>query len=500
MSHAQVPLKMHPPDSQQVAGQQVAGQTSPELVPRETPLPASAGHHHPAPAPTGGLLQKVLTICGLVAIGLLGWTYATGRLTTDHREALPPEDSSALQRAPGLTVTAEPITIRPLKRTIEAVGTLYGYEEIVVSAKTEGRVLKVLHDVSDRVAPGEMLMEMDPTDLRLAVTQADSNLHVEMARLGLNQPVDATFELDKVPTVLLAREKRELARLKMERIQSLAERQATTQEGVDNAVSEFRMAGAELENQILIAKSGLATIKARQATLAIAQQQLADTSVRAPTPQHAAPYGNSASPYVITRRSIAEGSFVRVGEEICRLVIDGTLKLKLAVPERHSAEVLIGQHVQVLTASSATPFDGTVTMINPSVDARTRAFQVEVQVANDRPGLKPGGFAKAVIEVGEDPEARTVPLAAMVRYAGVIKLFVVEQGTTREVQFTPGVQTSEWVEVAHPKLPRETVVVTSGQFALADGSQVNLRALGGMPEPKSVPADTSADVSVPAHP
>jgi len=429
-----------------------------------------------APLPkTAGWRRKVLTSLLMVTVCGMTWAYATGRLLDDPRATLPPEDAGELKSASGLAVTAEPVTIRPLKRSIEAVGTLFGFEEIVVSAKVEGRILRIHHDVSDRIPPGELLVELDPTDRELSVEQARSNLQVELAKLGLQQPAQADFNLETVPTVELAQEKRELARLKMERIQSLAQRQATTQELVDNVLSEFRMAGAEYENQLLLARAGLATIKARQAALAIAQQQLADCNVLAPVPQQNLPGPRGTQPYVMTRRTIAEGTFVRVGDEVCRLVIDGTLKLRLSVPERHSAEIVDGQHVQVYTAASSEPFSGTVTMINPAVDRQTRTFQVEVQILNDRPGLKPGGFAKAVIEVSEDLEARTVPLSAMVRYAGVIKLFLAENGQAREVQFVPGVQTSEWVEVAQPKIPRDAMIITSGQHHLAEGAAIHVR-------------------------
>lgn len=445
------------------------------------------GPHHGATAPPNAArdpsshpekrsswFQNLTSLGGLISICVLLWAYSTGRIGSDHRAELPPDPLENVSRPEGMLVTAEPVTIRPVKRTIEAVGTLYGFEEVVVSAKVEGRVLRVLHDVSDRVAPRELLLEIDPTDLKLAVEQAESNLHVELAKLGLSQASD-TLELTKVPTVQLAKEKLELARVRMERIQSLAERQATTQEGLDNAISEFRMAGAEYENQLLMARSGLAMIRARQAALSIAQQQLADCSIRAPVPLGKIPGQHQEAPYVITRRTIAEGSFVRVGDEVFQLVIDGVMKLRLSIPERYSAQIQLGQNVEVLTPSSPEPFNGTVTMINPSVDVKSRTFQVEVQVVNDRPGLKPGGFAKAIIEVGLDPEARTIPVAAMTRYAGVIKLFVVEDGRAREIQFVPGVQTSEWIEVAEPRLDPDAVVITSGHFALSTGVPVSIR-------------------------
>jgi len=433
----------------------------------------------------------------VLAAGGLGWAYATGHIGQDHRATLPPEEPQSTDRQ-AFMVTAEPVTIRSVKRSIDAVGTLYGFEEIVVSSKVEGRVLRVHHDVSDRIAPGELLIEIDPTDLQLSAAQSESNLQVELAKLGLVKPVGAEFELAQIPTVRLAEEKRELARLKMDRVRNLDSRQATTKEAVDNAMSEYRMTVAEFENQLMIAKSGVATIASRQAALSIAQQQLSDTQVKAPIPRQSAPSEMQENCYVMTKRSIAEGTFLRVGDEIGRLVIDGTLKLRLSVPERHSHAIELGQNVDVFIAARAEPFLGKVTMISPAVDTATRTFQVEVQVKNDHAALKPGGFAKGVIEVSRDDHACTVPLSAMVRYAGVIKLFTIEQGFAKEVQFRPGVQTAEWVEVADPKLADEAIVITSGQFSLSTGSPVTVRQ--GPTDTDSVPAGEPEMPQTPAEP
>ena len=86
--------------------------------------------------------------------------------------------------------------------------------------------------------------------------------------------------------------------------------------------------------------------------------------------------------YAITQRSVAEGTFVRPGTEVCKLVIDQTLKLRVPVPERYSTEVQLGQQVEVNTAAFPRPFTGTVTRINPAVDPTTRTFEVEIQVPN----------------------------------------------------------------------------------------------------------------------
>ena len=157
-------------------------------------------------------------------------------------------------------------------------------------------------------------------------------------------------------------------------------------------------------------------------------------------------------------------------------MIDRTLKLRAPVPERFSKDVQDGQSVAVQTAAHATPFTGVVRRINPAVDPLTRTFEVEIEVPNERHLLKSGSFAKAAIQTRIDDDAITVPLQAVVNYAGVTKIFLVEKGQAKEVQVTLGIQSTDWVEIRTPALSKGATVVTSGQSALADGTAVEIRA------------------------
>ena len=109
---------------------------------------------------------------------------------------------------------------------------------------------------------------------------------------------------------------------------------------------------------------------------------------------------------------------VRAGTEVCKLVIDRTLKLRVPVPERFGPEVRVGQAVAVTTAASPRPAAGTVARINPAVEPAPRTFEVEVQVPNPAGDIKPGGFARAAILTRVDPEAVTVPVTAPYSFAG----------------------------------------------------------------------------------
>jgi len=129
----------------------------------------------------------------------------------------------------------------------------------------------------------------------------------------------------------------------------------------------------------------------------------------------------------------------------------------------------------VTTAAYDCTFEGTVRRINPAVDPATRTFEVEIQLANTTGALKSGSFAKAAIETRFDSAVPTVPLEAVVRFAGITKIFLVEKGRAREMQVGVGTATDRWVEIVGAKIPTNAQVVTSGQTVLSDGAPVYVR-------------------------
>jgi RND family efflux transporter MFP subunit len=403
------------------------------------------------------------------------WALGGAERFHDTRESWPENAPAAGHDGACVCVTAGPVTFRSVQRSVEAVGTLHGYEEVTLSAKVEGRIRKIGHDVADRVSPGELLAEIDPTDYDLAVRQAERGLHVELAKLGLQEPPGSRFDVTKVVPVMQAAVRMDNAKSRMERAQTLAARKAIANEELADKITDYRVAQTEYDSQILAAHTGLATIRMKQEALAISRQQLNDTLIHAPVPSRPVP-GVSNVSYAITQRHVAEGTFAKSGAELFKLVLDQALKLRVLVPERYNGEVREGQQVKVHTAARTAPCDGVVARLNPAVDPVSRTFEVEIQVANPDGRLKPGSFAKAFILTRLDEAAATVPLESVVQFAGITKIFLAENGKARIVPVTLGVVKTNWAEIASPPLPRDGLVVTSGHSALADGTPVTVRS------------------------
>ncbi len=157
------------------------------------------------------------------------------------------------------------------------------------------------------------------------------------------------------------------------------------------------------------------------------------------------------------------------------------MRLWTSVPECYSERVHAGQPVRIAVASQpGVTFQGQVVRINPSVDPVSRTFQVETQVPNNRRLLRAGGFAKATIVTDSAAEAAVAPTESIIRFAGVTKLFLVENGKARSVSdIVTGAEGPGWVEVRSKNLPPSAQVVTTGQTQLADGTEVVIRTPAG---------------------
>ena len=300
-----------------------------------------------------------------------GWYAASSRHHQAAKETLQTQSENEEKGISGVAVTVEPVSIRTVQRTVEAFGTLYGFEEVGISARVEGRVRRVLHDIADQVKPTEPLLEIDPTDYELNVQQSSRALQVELAKLGLKSPPDSRFEVEKVPFVAKAKSQMDHAKARFERTSRLAASKTISAEESETAASDYRTAQAEYDNQILQAETDLATVQMKQVDLEVAREQLSNTKVLVPTPSVAVPGLDDIS-YVVSQRSVSEGTVVRPGTELFRVVINQILKLRVPVPERYSAEVRLGQQALVHVATSSTPFTGTVTRVYPTVEPATR--------------------------------------------------------------------------------------------------------------------------------
>src|SRR6185436_20538161 len=130
----------------------------------------------------------------------------------------------------------------------------------------------------------------------------------------------------------------------------------------------------------------------------------------------------------IRERHISAGEHRTPGAPVATIVKTNPLRMRLAVPERVAAGLRQGQPVRVHVEGDSRVHSGTLVRLGAAIDEGNRTLPVEASVQNPSGALRPGTFASADIVINEKDRALVVPAGALVTFAGVQKVFKVEDG------------------------------------------------------------------------
>src|SRR5689334_676085 len=91
----------------------------------------------------------------------------------------------AKQDSGPVTVKTAPVISREVRRVVQSVGTLYPFDETIISAEIDGRVTEVNADLGDRVEKGQVLIRISDEEQRYLVAQTEAQLRMATERVGL---------------------------------------------------------------------------------------------------------------------------------------------------------------------------------------------------------------------------------------------------------------------------------------------------------------------------
>jgi len=362
-----------------------------------------------------------------------------------------------------LAVTITPVRTQKVQRTVEFVGTLYANEEVAVSSEVEGRIASIAADLGDRVSQGQVLAKIQDAEFRFAVEQTEGSLQETLAKLGLEKVPPPNFDVTRTSMVIKAKAELDDAQANLKRMKALYDEKVISAQEYDTVATRAKTALASYKSSLEEAKALVASAYAKEAQLGTARKKLRDTVILAPLAGS------------ISKRSISAGEFVKMGTPLFTIVQDNPLKLRGMIPERLAPDVQTEQGIEAKVDSFPDKiFKGKLTRINPSSDATSRSFMIEGLLANPERRLKPGFFAHATVLTHVDPNALTVPQQALVTFAGITKVFVVQSDVARErvVQTGARVGTNE-VEITAGLKPGELIAI-SALTRLTDGAPVKV--------------------------
>lgn len=398
------------------------------------------------------MIRRLILVLPLIVVvcTATGCSRQTSARAASDRSGQPPRDVH--------TVRAEQ---RALPRVVTVSGTLAAEEQVVMGMKVPGRLSELLVDLGSVVKKGQPIARLDPADFNLRLQQAAAALQQARVRLGLTpNGDDDRVELTATSVVRQAKAVLDEARARRDRAHQLFNEKLTPQSELDTAEANYLVAESRYQDALEEARNRQALLAQRRSELELAKQQLADSVLMAPFDG------------AVRERQGSVGQYVAAGQAIATVVRLHPLRLRVAVPEREAAAIRTGQDVKLTMEGDKNVYDGRVVRLSPAIEEASRTLMVEAEVPNPAGVLRPGSFARAEIVTTSDLPTIFVPVASIVTFAGMDRVFTVKEGRAAERRVRTGRRQGDQVEITDGVAVGDVVVVDPGN--LVDGQRVQV--------------------------
>lgn len=296
-----------------------------------------------------------------------------------------------------------------LPARLEFSGPLVAPQTAVVRAKAAGTLLALHVAEGSRVAAGQALGRIDLAEQASRV--AERSASVESARATLAQ----------------------------------AERTHASNERL--AAQQF-ISPIALENSRAAVDTARAAWQAATAAADTARIGLRDGTLAAPIAG------------IVAKRHVVPGEKLAVEQPVLTIVDLTTLELAGAVGTHEVSRLAPGLPVQVQVEGVDQPLAGRIARIAPAAEPGTRSIGVTIALPNPGERLRAGQYAVARVELADDTDRLTLPVAAVGNTAGQDHVWLIENGSLarRAVRLGRRDEREGRVEVIDGVLPTSQVL------------------------------------------
>jgi HlyD family secretion protein len=261
-----------------------------------------------------------------------------------------------------------------LQSNLEYVGTTQPYRQVSLRTQVEGRLLRLLADVGDPVAQGQVLAQLDDKVLMTTVMEEQAEvaaLESEVAQARA-QVSDALRQTESARIAL------QQAQTDTSRYDKLYKAGAIAQQQAEQSRTTAGTARQALRSTQEVVRTR------RQAVDAAQRRVIAQRAVVA-REQERRSYTTITSPIsgIVLERVSEPGNLAQAGSEILKLGDFSQVKVSVQVSELELKTIRVGQSVQVkLDAFPNQLFRGQVTRLSPVADPTARLLPIEVTIPN----------------------------------------------------------------------------------------------------------------------
>jgi membrane fusion protein (multidrug efflux system) len=334
---------------------------------------------------------------------------------------------------------------------LTATANLRALREVDIAAQTDGIVQRVLVEEGNYVKDGQVLCQLDETQLRIRLQSAQQRL--AQAKLQWEK---ARIRQDKA-AAQIQNTKDELARY-----QKLYEQRLVS----EREVAQFRYRLDELQHDERASSFEERELTHRvdelQAEIEQATLEISRTQIKAPF-----------SGYII-QRMVDLGRAVRNLEPLFKLGDFSPLYADVHLSEGEARHVRPGQAASIsLGVDESIRASGRVARISPVVDQSTGTVKITVEVSQTGGAFKPGAFIRVGIQTDTRTNTVLIPKRAVVEEDGEKFVYVANGETAKRAKVMLGYETDGKVEVRQGVSVGQQVVI-AGQGVLKDGSKIKV--------------------------
>ena len=388
-----------------------------------------------------------------------------------------------------VSITVGKSESREVASSIRATGSLIADETSDIAPKTAGRIANVSANVGQFVSTGSVIATIDDKDAKAelassqaGVKQAIAGVRQAEARLGLGP--NGSFNASAIPEVRAANANylQAVAELKQADVNEKRYRELTetgdvamityeqyktardTARARANSLKELLDASvntARQSNQAIA--SAKAAVESAQTQVTNAERAIVDTIIRAPFSGF------------ISNRPVAVGEYVSSASIVATIIRSNPIKIQIQVAEADVPSIAIGQGISLaVDAYKDRKFAGTVSAVNPAIDANSRSAVVEARIENGDNSLRSGMFATVNITKAGGAQMVYVPKSAVYSDQATqsSRVFVVKEGLTQLKVVQLGNEEGEFIQIVSGIAADETVA-TSSLDKLYEGAKVS---------------------------
>ncbi|HEX6771168.1 MAG TPA: efflux RND transporter periplasmic adaptor subunit, partial [Acidobacteriaceae bacterium] len=196
---------------------------------------------------------------------------------------------------------------------------------------------------------------------------------------------------------------------------------------------------------------------------------------------------------VVTDRSLFAGETVAAGSTLLTVMDTSILLAKLHLAQQAAQQLKVGDAATITIPGRTDPVEAKVSLVSPALDPGSTTVEIWLRINNKNGELKVGTPVHAQITGRQIAQALTVPTSALLTAQDGSKSVMVI-GTDSIAHSRPvsvGITAGDRVQITSG-LSSGDMVITSGNYALEDGTKVTIGPVGGDEDKKKPDAGKEA--------